>query len=118
MDEGRIRWHQVTPAERERIREAAAQVLERRPWVKAAWLYGSAARGDRPSRDIDIGVLADPVPHSREPVQIAGELAAATGISEVDFDVREVNAGSPVHVAGLQTGLGAGPLPGAPAVVP
>lgn len=98
MDEERIRWHAVTTAERERIREAARRVLARHPWVKAAWLYGSAARGDRPSRDIDVGILADPIPHWREPARIAAELAADTGIADVDFDVREVNAGSPVFL--------------------
>lgn len=99
--EEQIRWHRVTEEERLAIRLAAARVLGPRPWVKAAWLYGSAARGVRPSRDIDIGLLADPLPLWRAVGEIAPELGREIGLGELEFDVRVVNGASPVFLNNL-----------------
>ncbi|MBI3182179.1 MAG: nucleotidyltransferase domain-containing protein [Myxococcales bacterium] len=96
-DEG-IAWHRLTDAERQRLEAVAPLVFARHDWVRAAWLFGSAAKGDRPSRDIDIAVLARPVPRWGEPIRVGHALADATGITAVPFDVRLVNGASPVFL--------------------
>lgn len=96
-----IRWHVLTDAERTALEDAARRLFPARPWIRAAWLYGSAGRG-QPARDIDIGLLARPLP-SRwgEEFTVANELADATRIRDVPFDVRTVNLGDPVFLNNL-----------------
>lgn len=76
-------------------------MLSRHVWVKAAYLYGSVARADRPARDIDIGLVGDPPAHWGAESGIAAELQAATGISAVDFDVRLLGGCDPVFLGAL-----------------
>jgi predicted nucleotidyltransferase len=98
-DDDAIRWHRLTAEELRRLKEAAPRVLAGHPWVKAAYLYGSAVGGERPARDLDVGLLADPVPTSfAAEAAIAAALREATGIDAVDFDVRVINQGSPVFL--------------------
>ena len=98
-DDDAIRWHRLSTAELARLQAAAPRILSRHPWVKAAYLHGSAARGDRPARDIDIGLLADPVPQGfAAEAAIAAALRDETGIRAVDFDVRVINQASPVFL--------------------
>ncbi len=94
----RIVWHRLTADERTHLTRVAPAVFARHGWVRAAWLFGSAASGERPARDIDIAVLARPIPHWRQPLRLARELADETGIAAVPFDVRLVNAASPVFL--------------------
>jgi predicted nucleotidyltransferase len=93
-----IRCQLITKAELAGIEAAAKDVLPRFPWVKAAYLYGSAARGDRPARDVDIGLWADPIPRWGEEARVASELQQACPVIEVDWDVRCLNGGDPVFL--------------------
>jgi predicted nucleotidyltransferase len=100
-----IRQALVTDADRLRIERAALQVLGSRPWIQAAYLHGSAARGDRPARDIDIGLLCDPIPTDWDAeVRIAGELGAAAPIGSLEYDVRAINRADPVFLGNLLQG--------------
>lgn len=93
-----IRWLLPDAGLPDRLAECAPRVLGRRPWVRAAWLYGSAASCTRPARDVDIGLLAQPVPPWGEPLRIADELAEATGVRAVPFDVRLLGGADPVFL--------------------
>jgi len=94
-----IRWHVLSADERARLQHAAATILPRYEWVRAAWLHGSAAPEGHPGRDLDIGLLARPLPRKwGEEARLAGDLAEATGIHDVPFDVRIVNGASPVFL--------------------
>ena len=98
-DDDTIRWHRLTAGELARLKEAAPRVLAAHSWVKAAYLYGSAARDERPARDIDVGLLADPVPTGFGAEAAVGmALRDATGIEAVEFDVRIINQASPVFL--------------------
>jgi predicted nucleotidyltransferase len=93
-----IRWLTLGDDDRRRLHAAAARVLGTRDWVKAAYLYGSAARG-QPARDIDIGLVADPVrEHWSDLASIAEEFAALLERPAADFDVRILNGGDPVFL--------------------
>ena len=93
-----IRCQLITAAELAGIEAAAKAVLPRFPWVKAAYLYGSAARGDRPARDVDIGLVADPIPRWGEEARVAAQFQQACSVIEVDWDVRCLNGGDPVFL--------------------
>jgi predicted nucleotidyltransferase len=95
--EERIRWHRLTAEERARLRDACARVLPRAPWVIAAYLYGSAGRGERPARDLDIALLTSgPPPAWDDELRLADELADESGIHEIPFDVRLLAGADPV----------------------
>lgn len=91
---------------RERLREAVAEVCASRAWVKAAWWYGSTAVGGT-GRDVDIGLLADPVPSRRVEEQVVSDaIAARLGVDPALLDVRLLNGGDPPFLASvLSTGL-------------
>lgn len=94
-----IPTHFLTDAERERLADAARSLVAAHPWIRVVYLYGSAARGVPNARDIDVGIVADPVPATwSADIALAGALADATGIHGVPFDVRIVNDGSPVFL--------------------
>ncbi len=95
--EDRIRWVILDEAAAVRVEEAVRRSLSTRTWVKAAYLYGSVARPGGRGRDIDIGLVADPLPSDPDDLRlIANELEAATGIDASVFDVRVLNGSSPV----------------------
>lgn len=90
------------------IREGLPAVLKNRP-VKAAYLYGSVARGvSRGFSDIDIAlVLSEPLPPYETlmlELEIQGALEALKGLK--NLDVRSIN-GAPLRVRGqiLQEGI-------------
>ena len=59
--------------------------LVSRPWVIAAWLFGSAQDGHvRPGSDVDIAVLAEPSPSLDQQLELQASLSAATQ-EEVDL---------------------------------
>lgn len=96
-----IRWHVLTDDERASLHQAASRLLSQRAWIRLVWLHGSAARGEH-ARDIDVAVYARPLPsHWGEQFSIAEDLADATGIRDVPFDVRIVNGADPVFLNNL-----------------
>lgn len=93
-----IRWHVLSADERDRLAASLRAVLPGHPWAKAAYLYGSAARRDRPARDVDLGIWADPVPADR-----AAETAIVVELGRrlplpVEIDLRILNGASPVFL--------------------
>lgn len=94
-----IGWRRISEEEMARLPAAVARVLEAFPCVAAAYLYGSAARGDRPSRDIDLGlVIGGRPPEWGWEAKASNAIAIETGIRDVPFDVRALNGGSPVFL--------------------
>ena len=53
-------------------------ILDRHPEIAAAWLFGSAARGElRPDSDVDVGLLLrDPAKKAADVYAMLGDLAA------------------------------------------
>lgn len=97
-----IRWLHLDERARQRLRSSAPRLLASRPWVKALYLYGSAARGQRPARDLDLGIVADPVPASGcEELEIAAAFAAELSIPVEALDVRILNGGDPVFLGNV-----------------
>ena len=98
-DDEQIGTHELTDDERSALGAAARALLGRYPWVRVVYLYGSAARRERGARDIDIGIVADPIPESwKAEIGLATELADATGIEDVPIDVRILNQADPVFL--------------------
>jgi predicted nucleotidyltransferase len=76
-------------------------VLVRHGAVRAAYLYGSAARGGL-IRDIDIGLVVEPKPSEWGiEAQIAAELADAAELHDASFDVRILNGADPVFLGSV-----------------
>ena len=97
--EDTVRWREMTQQDCLRIQAAAAVAFARLAWVRAAYLYGSAARRERPARDVDIGLLVAAVPAEwGAALAIGTELAELSGITDVPFDVRILNGGDPVFL--------------------
>ena len=85
----------VDEAAIERLAQAAARVLSGRAEVVAAYLYGSAARGE-PAADIDIAVLfGEPGLDTQELEAIAARLEAEGGSEGLHLDVRPLARTSP-----------------------
>jgi len=96
---GELSWHVLSDEERAALHRAAEEVLPRHPWVLAAWHHGSSAVADRPARDVDLALVARPLPADLAVVDALGrELAAASGIRAIPFDVRIVHGASPVFL--------------------
>jgi predicted nucleotidyltransferase len=63
----------------ERI-DAIRRVLESRVNVRLAYVFGSAARGEeRPSSDVDVAVLFDPLPEPGDLDRVGADLQTAAG---------------------------------------
>jgi predicted nucleotidyltransferase len=91
-EDERIPWIRLDDGTRRRLDSALQQALARRPWVKAAYLYGSLAVPGGAGRDLDIGL----VPRDMDATQgIAADLAGITGIDSSSFDVRILNDATP-----------------------
>ena len=61
------------------------ELVGRRHWVLAAWLFGSSQDGVvRPGSDVDIAVLSDSLPSLEERLELQSHLAHATQ-EEVDL---------------------------------
>ena len=72
---------------------ALSQVLNR-PWIVAAWLFGSSQCGSvRLGSDVDIALLADPTPSLEEQLDLQVELATLT---REDVDLVLLNGASSV----------------------
>jgi predicted nucleotidyltransferase len=58
--------------------ERMRPILDRYPQIAAAWLFGSAARGElRPDSDVDVGILLqDPRATAVDQYELLGELVA------------------------------------------
>ncbi len=70
----------LSVAEARRLGERVAQLLARDQRVQLVYLFGSAARGDRPDvRDLDIAVLTDPALTLDELLKGRADVVAATG---------------------------------------
>lgn len=70
--------------------EQLRQVLEARPEILDAYLFGSRARGDaRAHSDVDVAVFASALPDTGfgYAAELATELIAATRINEIDVVV-------------------------------
>ena len=89
-------------------------VLVRYPQIAAAWVFGSAARGElRPDSDIDIGILLrDPRATAADEYMLLGELTARleviTAPRAVDVVLLEqgsLTSGTTWHAAGLVSQL-------------
>lgn len=79
----------------ERLREAATTVLQPIPEVVAAYLYGSAARGE-PARDLDIAILfRDELPPARDLERMAADLQRLGAPHGPEIDLRPLNRTAP-----------------------
>jgi uncharacterized protein len=79
----------------QRLTEAAERVLARQPDVVAAYLHGSAARGE-PAADLDIAVLLRrAAPDLRELDALAAVLQAEGAPAGPQLDVRPLSGTSP-----------------------
>ena len=79
----------------QRLLKAAQAVLPRRPEVRAAYLFGSAARGE-PAADLDLGlVLAGPLPGPFWPDEVASDLLSAGAPLQPELDLRCLSRASP-----------------------
>ncbi|MGM0579002.1 MAG: nucleotidyltransferase domain-containing protein [Myxococcota bacterium] len=100
-DPGTIRWLTIDAARRRDLVEAIRRAAAARDWVDAAWLFGSAARGDRPARDVDVAVLTR---DRTEPPSLAAladlvdAVARDTGLDPGQVDVRIVDDADPVFL--------------------
>ncbi len=78
----------MDPLTLDRLRDAAARIIEGTP-VLFAYLFGSAATGrDRPGSDVDVAVYLDPTV-SRDgyldiSLDLAGRLSSASGVERID----------------------------------
>jgi len=99
VDPDSIPRFEASETDRARLRASIARVLALHPWVKAAYLYGSVARADRPARDIDVGLVGDPPGWGAE-AAIAADLQAAFA-APVQFDVRLLRGADPVFLGSL-----------------
>jgi len=95
-----IHWLTLGDADRARLRDAVATTLATRSWAQAAWLYGSVAR-KQPARDIDVGLVADPLPPDGDLSVVADEIAARFGVSSAVLDLRLLNGGDPVFLGNV-----------------
>lgn len=85
----------ITPEMRGRVVDSAREVLPRYPWAKAAYLFGSATRSSRPARDLDLGIVAEPIPLPFPgEVRVAEEIAHDAALP-VPVDARILNGASP-----------------------
>lgn len=85
----------VDAAAIQRLTKAAARVLSSRPEVAAAYLHGSAARGE-PAADLDIAVLFNgTAPHAGELETLAAQLQAEGAPAGPELDVRPLAGTSP-----------------------
>jgi predicted nucleotidyltransferase len=78
----------------ERLRAAAERILSARPEVVAAYLYGSAARGE-PAADLDVALLIDGEVDFRRLEALAALLEAEGAPAGPSIDVRPLGGTSP-----------------------
>jgi predicted nucleotidyltransferase len=83
----------IDPAELQRFMTAARTVLMRDETVLAAWLFGSAARGE-PVRDLDVALLTTAALDPWHFERLRAELEAV-GIIGFDVDLRLLAGASP-----------------------
>jgi predicted nucleotidyltransferase len=83
----------IDPAELQRFMTAARTVLMRDETVLAAWLFGSAARGE-PARDLDVALLTTAALDPWHFERLRAELEAV-GIIGLDVDLRLLAGASP-----------------------
>lgn len=94
-----LTWYRLSKGERTAVRRAAQEILAGHRWALAAWHHGSSAAAGEPARDVDIAVVAEPIPTDLAVTdRVAEELAAASSIESIPFDVRIVNGASPVFL--------------------
>lgn len=74
--------------------DAAAHVFDAEPNVIAAYLYGSAARGE-PARDLDVAVLFAGQADARSLERLAAMLARAGAPHGPEIDLRPLNGAGP-----------------------
>ena len=84
----------LSQAEHSQLAAAAARVFAAEPSVIAAYLYGSAARGE-PARDLDVAVLFDAKVDPRVLEPLAAALQAAGAPSGPEIDLRPLNHAAP-----------------------
>jgi predicted nucleotidyltransferase len=73
----------------------AATALDRHPHIEAAWLFGSAARGE-PARDLDIALLLER--DGTDPwflERVAADIEQATGKIDRVLDLRPLRGATP-----------------------
>lgn len=99
-----IRWIVLGEAERSRLAKAAEQIFSQFEWVRVAYWYGSSV-GARPARDIDIGLVAQPLQRAFGELEtLADALAHASGLSPELLDLRIVNQADPVFLGAMLSG--------------
>lgn len=85
----------LTEDDVQRLRRAAEAVLGRRRDVVAAYLYGSAARGE-PAGDLDVAVLfRNDAPAAGELERMASELQHQGAPHGPEIDLRPLNRAAP-----------------------
>lgn len=75
--------------------ERTISVWETTPKVIAAWIFGSAQRGQiSPSSDVDIGVLMESPPSLAEQLDLLAKLQAALQFEDIDLVI--LNEANPI----------------------
>lgn len=75
------------------IQRALLATGQRRPAVRALWLFGSRADGSaREGSDVDVGVLWEPAQQLEATISLEEELSRATGLPVDVVDVRRAGA--------------------------
>ena len=90
--------HAFDATARERLARAAERVFRPERDVVAVYLYGSAARGERP-HDLDVGVLFADAPDPRVLEPLAAKLQAEGAPNGPEIDLRPMNNADPRFLA-------------------
>jgi predicted nucleotidyltransferase len=90
---GSRRWR-LDAADHDRLLHAAEDVFEAEPAVLAAYLYGSAARGE-PAGDLDIAVLVDGPVSPSQLEALAASLQAKGAPAGPPIDLRPLDQAAP-----------------------
>lgn len=77
----------LSPADHERLTQAASACFREEPKILAAYLYGSAGR-DEPARDLDVALLLDAPLDPARIEALAAELQSAGAPSGPELDLR------------------------------
>ena len=102
-----IRWTTLDAEALAALDAVAQELFGPVEWIRLAYHHGSTAEQGRPGRDVDIAIVAEPVPSPSELGvldSLAAELAERLPNVEVPIDVRIVRGASPVFLGELMRG--------------
>jgi predicted nucleotidyltransferase len=95
------RRRRLAADERVRLHEAAHSVFSREPWIVAAYLHGSAARGEQ-AADLDVAIACTGGDRSvAELDALTARLEREAGIAGLEIDLRSLAHASPRFCANV-----------------